>query len=187
MTRFLKVSEIASTSNTKAKVGELLYGLVKKFQPKHILELGTSLGVSTMYLAKAAPDTTIYTIEGCAAKVEVAKATFEKLGVSNILIKTGRFDTQLPQVLSQLQKLDFVYMDGHFFFRPTMQYLGFLKPYIHEDTILVINNIHCNAGMERAWKSIKSLPEVTVTIDVFDAGMVFFKKGLSKQDFRLRY
>jgi predicted O-methyltransferase YrrM len=186
VTRFLKVSEIAKYSVSRS-VGELLFRLVQKFHPKHIIEMGTSLGVSTLYMSMAAPNARLITIEGCAAKVEIAKANIVKSSVSNIEIKTGRFDTQLPQVLSQMPILDFVFLDGLIHYKPTLWYFTNLLNYFHDDTIVVLNGIRNTGGMTRAWHEIQGMSQVTVTIDLYDVGLIFFNKSLSKQNFKIKY
>jgi predicted O-methyltransferase YrrM len=186
VTRFLKVSEIA-TDSVKKKEGELLFRLVSKLKPKHMLEMGTSLGISAMYLAKAAPEAQFYTIEGCAAKVEVAKANFLKLDCQNIEVKTGRFDTQLPKVLELMPKVDFAFIDGHSHFKSTLWYFQKLMPYFEDNSTVVIHQIHKNKGMEKAWISIQNMPSVTVTIDLYSLGIIFFNTSLSKQNFVIRF
>ncbi|NVO20603.1 MAG: class I SAM-dependent methyltransferase [Bacteroidetes bacterium] len=187
ITEFLRISEIARTSSIKKKSGELLYRLVEHLKPETILELGTALGFSTLYIAKAYPDTHLYTIEGCAAKVEVARSNFGRMSATNIAVFTGRFDTQLPKVLDNINKLDFVFMDGHHQYRPTLEYFSMIMKHSHEDTVIVLDDIHWSTGMEKAWELIKQIPDVTVTIDLNHMGIVFFRKSLSKQNFIIRY
>jgi predicted O-methyltransferase YrrM len=187
VTKFLPVSKIAKGSSINRKNGELLYRLVNSFKPISILELGTSLGISTLYMAKAAPEAKIITIEGCAAKVEVARANFAKLSASKIEVCTGRFDTQLPTVLKKMSKPDFVFIDGHHQFKPTKDYFSEILKHSDEDTVIVIDDIHWSSGMEKAWKEIQGSAEVTVTIDLYQMGLVFLRKSLSKQHFVIRY
>jgi predicted O-methyltransferase YrrM len=186
-TRFLKVSEIASGSSICEKTGHLLFRLVQKIKPQNILELGTSLGISTLYIAKAAPEARVTTMEGCAAKVEVAKSNFAKLNARNIEIKTGRFDTQLPALLEQVPSLDFVFMDGHHQYKATMSYFSQILKHSNEGTVIVLDDIHWSRGMEKAWKEIQGIPEVIVTVDLFRTGLIFLRKSLSKQHFVIRY
>ena len=187
ITRFLPVSKIARSSSINRKSGELLFRLVESFKPDTILELGTALGISTLYMAKAAPAAKVVTIEGCAAKVEVARANFAKLTASNIEVCTGRFDTQLPGVLEKIPQPGFVFIDGHHQYRPTLEYFKQILKQSGEGTVIVLHDIHWSPGMEKAWKVIQGLPEVTVTIDLYRMGLVFLRKSLSKQHFTIRY
>jgi len=187
MTKFLSVSKIARSSSINRKSGELLFRLAASLQPSSVLELGTALGISTLYMAKAVPDAKIVTIEGCAAKVEVARANFYKLSATNIEVCTGRFDTQLHDVLEKTGKPDFVFMDGHHQYRPTLEYFRQILNHSHEGTVIVLDDIHWSVGMEKAWKAIQAFPEVMVTIDLYRMGLVFLRKSLSKQNFIIRY
>jgi predicted O-methyltransferase YrrM len=187
MTRFLTVSSIARSSSINRKNGELLYRLVESLHPLNVLELGTALGISTLYISKAAPEAKIFTIEGCAAKVELARSNFAKQSASNIEVYTGRFDTQLPGVLSKMDKIDFVFMDGHHHYKPTLDYFNQILKQSHDGTVIVLDDIHWSPGMEKAWKKIQNLPEVMVTIDLYRMGLVFLRKSLSKQQFIIRY
>lgn len=186
-TRFLKVSEINRSSSVNRRTGELLYGLVKHFKPRKIIEMGTSLGISTLYIAKAAPKAEIITMEGCAAKVDVAKSNFSRLEALNIKVTTGRFDTQLNNVLLLLESIDFAFIDGHHRYKPTLAYFQKILQHSHENTVIVLDDIHWSKGMEKAWSEIQALKEVTVTIDLYRVGLVFFRKGLTKQHFVIRY
>jgi predicted O-methyltransferase YrrM len=186
-TKFLKVSEIARSSSVNRNTGELLFHLVEYFKPSRILELGTSLGMSTLYIATAAPSAKFITMEGCAAKVELAKSYFSRMEVLNLEVSTGRFDTQLPGVLEKLKQPDFVFMDGHHRYKPTMAYFKQILQYSHENTVIVLDDIHWSTGMELAWSEIQKMPEVTVTIDIYRLGIVFLKKSLSKQNFIIRF
>lgn len=187
VTRFLTVSELARKTSVTRRSGELLYRLIAYFKPAIILELGTSLGISTLYLAKASLNSKVYTMEGCAAKVEVAKANFQKLGAHNIEVSTGRFDTQLPLVLERAGSIDFAFIDGHHQYKPTVEYFRQVMAKSKEDTVIVLDDIHWSLGMEKAWKEICNSPDVSVSLDLFRLGIVFFKKSLSKQHFILRW
>lgn len=187
VTRFLTVSQIAKGSSVSRKKGALLFNLVSHFKPANVLELGTSLGISTLYISKAIPESRIITMEGCAAKVEVAKANFVKSEVSNVEVSTGRFDTQLPLVLEKMPQLDFVFLDGHHHYKPTLRYFKQILSHSHEGTVILLDDIHWSAGMKKAWSEIKTHPDVVVTVELYNLGLVFLRKSLSRQHFVIRY
>jgi len=187
VTKFLTVSQVARKSSISQTEGKLLYRLANYFKPANILELGTACGISTLYLAKGAPDARVITMEGCAAKADLAKSNFKKLGADNIEVSTGRFDTQLPVVFEKMPVIDLVFMDGHHRFKPTMEYFKKIITKIHDESLVVIDDIHWSPGMERAWEEIQKMPEVIVTVDLYHLGLVFFRKSLSKQHFVLRF
>jgi predicted O-methyltransferase YrrM len=164
----------------------LLYRLVEYFRPQTIIELGTSVGISTLYLALANADTRIYTIEGCTTKSEQAASNFTAMRVSNIEQHIGRFDHVLPDLLRQTGKLDFAFIDGNHTYDATIANFEILMSVANNETVFVFDDIHWSAGMQKAWDEIANNDRVTVSIDLFRFGIVFLRKELSKQKFVIR-
>jgi predicted O-methyltransferase YrrM len=187
-TKERSIGELAKAALKPKKYSQLLYRLVKYYEPKTVLELGTSLGTTTAYLAKAAPDATIITIEGSEAIRQVALSNFKKLGIENIESLQGNFDDVLPTVIANLSTIGLAYIDGNHRYQPTMDYFHQLLAKAHNDTILVFDDIHWSAEMEQAWKEIQQHPSVQCTIDIFFLGFVFFRKEFkTKQHFSIRF
>lgn len=182
------VAHIAATALKPEKYAQLLFRLVKHYRPKIIIELGTSLGITTAYLAAANPDAFIYSIEGNPSVASIARENFEKLGLHHIHLLEGNFDQILPDVLQKLEKVDLAFIDGNHRYGPTMNYFYSLLKKAHADTILIMDDIHWSEEMENAWKEICSHPMVSYTIDVFFLGFVFFRKEFrEKQNFTIRF
>ena len=187
-TYFKRVNEVAKNAGITRKHGRLLYRLVRHYQPATMLELGTSLGISTMYQAKGNTNAQFTAIEGCASLAMVAQGSLDKTGCKNVTLKTAHFKTVLPSLLADLNKtLDYAFIDGDHSYDGTMHYFELLKKHIDDNSILVFHDIHWSKGMGKAWNELKQDPEVTISIDLYFMGIVFFKKGLSKQDFVLRF
>ncbi|WP_240619191.1 O-methyltransferase [Chitinophaga costaii] len=183
-----RISDITKYAAKPAKFGQFFYRAVAYFQPKYLLELGTSMGLSTAYMASANPAATVITIEGCPNITQKAKENFARLGLQNIRQVTGNFDTVLPEVLDTIPSLDWVFIDGNHRAAPTMAYFEACLPKVHDDTVLIFDDIHWTADMEKAWDYIKSHPQVTTTIDLFFIGLVFFKKDMkARQHYVLKY
>ncbi len=183
--RLQKLGKLASTSSKRTKEGIYLYNLVAHFKPKVILELGTSLGISTMYLKMGYPDSRIVTIEGCPERLKIAQENFQRHGFDKIECINGDFDVVLPELVKKGLQPDFVFVDGNHGFEPTLRYFELLAPCMHNDAIMVFDDIHWSDGMEQAWNRITSSEAAQVTVDVFSMGLVFFKKELSKQNFTI--
>ncbi|HVF81810.1 MAG TPA: class I SAM-dependent methyltransferase, partial [Flavisolibacter sp.] len=182
------VQQLAKAALKPKKYAQLLYRLVKHYQPTNLLELGTSLGITTSYLAAANPSANISTIEGSKAVAAIAKANFEKLSIKNIELIQGNFDEKLSSVIRQLASIDLAYIDGNHRYEPTMQYFHQLLPHLHNYSILIFDDIHWSEEMERAWDEIKSHPSVHYTIDIFFLGFVFFRQEFKvKQHFCIRF
>jgi predicted O-methyltransferase YrrM len=169
-------------------LAQLLFRLVNHFQPATTLELGTSLGLTTAYLAAANSRQQVITFEGCPNTAAVARETFEKLELKNVRLVEGNLDQTLPATLAGLTKpVDFVFFDGNHRYEPTLRYFEQCLAKAHENSVFVLDDIHWSAEMEQAWEAIKAHSAVTVTVDLFYVGLVFFRKTQPRQDFWLRY
>jgi len=182
-----KISDIAAHALKSPKLAQLLYRITTDLQPKNIIELGTCLGVTTIYLQKAAPDSKVYTLEGSPETAEVAKRVFTKAGLNNIELITGNFDNTLPGIINSLDKVDFMFVDGNHQKDATLRYFEWCLPKVHENTLLIFDDIYWSEGMKEAWAQIKAHPRVIVTVDLFWIGLVFFRKGQEKEDFKIRF
>jgi predicted O-methyltransferase YrrM len=180
-----RISHIAKNSGTPKKYGELLFKLCNYVKPKAILELGSSLGLGTAYLASYSKFAKVISIEGCPQTAELAKRNIEELGLKNIEIFTGDFSDCLPIAVQKLTNLDLVYIDGNHRKEATLQYFEFCLNYAKENAVFVFDDIYWSKEMWEAWQAIKNHEKVTSTIDLFRMGIVFFRKDLPKQNFRL--
>lgn len=185
--RAKKVSQIAKNALKKPGLAQLIYRLAKENQPKSIVELGTCLGITTAYLSKACPEAKIITIEGCPETSAVAARNFEDLGLKNIELQVGNFDGLFPKIVDQADQLDFVYIDGNHRKEATLDYFKWCLPKVHEGSLLIFDDIYWSEGMKEAWAEIKAHPKVTVTIDLFWIGLVYFRKGQVKEHFKIKY
>jgi predicted O-methyltransferase YrrM len=179
----LKINQIARRSLKAPKDAQLLFRLAYHFKPKSILELGTSLGITTAYLAKACPSAKIISIEGAPSVAKVATVNLKKLNVFNVKQQVGAFEDELKPAINSLEKLDFVFFDGNHRYQSTLNYFESCLPLADENSIFIFDDIYWSKEMHSAWKKIKKHPAVTVTIDVYSMGIVFFKKDQAKEEF----
>ena len=184
-----KVSQIAYSSLKPKKFAQLLFRIINYYQPKNIIELGTSLGITTAYLASANMNIPVITMEGAKAVATIAAENFRQLKLNNIEIIPGNFDNTLPKIISkQTQHIDFVFIDGNHRKEPTISYFNQLVLAIADHSILIFDDIHWSKEMEEAWEFIKAHPAVTLTIDLFYIGIVFFRKEQKvKQHFSINF
>lgn len=187
LSRQRTVRDIIRHSATRPRYSRLLFRLVHYFKPQTILETGTSLGTGTLSLALGNSQAQVFTIEGDPASATLAEKLFRHYGLENISIFKGLFSVKLPEILPAVEKTDFIFMDGHHDEEATIHYFDMILPYIHDKSILVLDDIHWSSGMERAWAIIRNHPRVTLTIDIFQMGLVFFDPGLSRQIFIIRF
>lgn len=183
-----KIASIAKNSAKPRKYGQLMYRMAKHYQCKNILELGTSLGITTAYLASADPEATVITMEGADAVADIAQRNFNEVGLKNIEIVRGNFDETLRGVLQKMPAIDLAFIDGNHQQEPTERYFEQLLPHIHNNTLLIFDDIHWSSGMEAAWKNIIAQESVVCDIDLFYIGIVSFRKEFKeKQAFSIRF
>ncbi len=182
-----QISQIARHALKPPRLAQLLYRIAAGHQPKTIIELGTCLGITTLYFQQAAPTARIYTLEGCPETAAAARQTFAEQGGDNIELLTGNFDDTLLPLINALPELDLVYIDGNHQHEATLRYFNWCLPKVHDHTLLIFDDIYWSPGMKQAWAEIKAHPQVTVTIDLFWIGLVYFKKGQVKEDFKIRF
>lgn len=182
-----KVSDIARHALKPAKLAQILYRLAKDVNPHTIIELGTCLGITTLYLQNAAPEAKVYTLEESSETVAIARENFKEAGCGNIEVITGNVDETLPGVINNLAQLDFVFVEGSHQKEAILKYFDWCLPKVHEGTLLVFDDIYRNEGMKEAWAEIKAHPKVTVTVDLFWIGLVYFHPGQAKEDFLIKF
>lgn len=181
------VKEIARHSLKNKKYAGLMYRLVEYFKPETILELGTSLGITTSYMALANRNSKIISIEGSEAIAQIAINNFANLNLTNVEVVIGSFDEKINDCIGKLKKLDFVFIDGNHRKDETLIYFEQCLTASHNDTVFVFDDIRWSNGMMDAWKMIKNHKEVTVTADLFFMGLVFVRKDQAKEHFIIRY
>jgi len=182
-----KVSDIARYSSVPCKYGILLARMASEFGKPAIVEFGTSLGISTMYLASGNPESVIYTMEGCKETARIAMDNFNDAGLRNIKLLTGSFDSLLPEIENLKVKPGLVFIDGNHREEPLMRYFSTMSDISGPETVIIIDDIHTSEEMESAWSRIRQHENVSVTIDIFRMGLVFFHKGISHIAYTIRY
>ena len=181
-----KIKDIAYTSLKSPSLSQLLFRLITFSKPTTILEFGTSLGITTTYLAKAEKKSKVYTFEGCPETAAIALTTFNKAKAGNIEVCIGNLDETLETKLNQLNSIDFAFFDANHRKEPTLKYFNQCLSKAHEKSLFVFDDIHWSSEMEEARGEIKTHPKVLITIDLFFVGLVFFRTNQPKQHFKLR-
>lgn len=181
------VKLIARHSLKPAAQARLLHRIVNYFAPATVLELGTSLGLSSCYMAAALPaNGRLYTVEGAAPVAAIAQSNIQQLGYNQqVHLTQGLFDAVLPALLSKMGSVDFAYLDGNHRYAPTVDYMKQLLPYVHNNSVVILDDIYWSNEMQQAWQEVKQLPQVTVSIDLFHFGLLFFRKEQVKEHFTL--
>jgi len=183
-----RVSQIAAKSVSTRKFGRLLFRLARHYHARQIIELGTSLGISASYLASTNAASRVVTLEGSAAISQVAAETFRQLQLDNIIQVTGRFEDTLEKVIRTNPAVDLVFLDGNHRKEAVLDYFERFLKNMSTSSLMVIHDVHWSQEMEEAWAIIRASPHVKMTIDIFSAGLVFFREEFKvKQNFTIRF
>jgi predicted O-methyltransferase YrrM len=176
-----KIKEIAEKGISTRDQSELLYKLINFLKCKNVIELGTSLGLNTLYLAKANKEATISSIEGSLSLFDFAAQLAKKNGVQNARFIHSVFDVALPEIFHEMKWLDLFYVDGNHTYAATCHYFKMALEKKHPDSVFIFDDIYWSKDMTRAWEEIKQHPSVSLSIDTFYFGMVFFKEEIKEK------
>lgn len=182
-----RVSEIARHSSTPPDFSRLLHRIITYFGYSNVIELGTSLGLNSIYMASVSPQVKITTFEGANEIASLALGHFEALNVENIQMIEGNIDDTLKNWLQSSINIDLVYMDANHRYSPTMEYFNWLLPKMKPNGMIIIDDIHWSKEMSMAWNHLRVLPEVSLSLDVFEAGILFLDQHLTKEHYVLRF
>lgn len=189
------INQIAKTAGISTKRAKLLFRITNYFQPdtsdsglvkQSILEIGTSLGLATSALSLGNKNAKITTLEGCENTLAVAQKQFETFKLTNINSVATEFKSYLTNCQLNTEHCQLIYFDGNHSKQATLEYFELLLPTITNETVWIFDDIHWSFDMEEAWEIIKNHPKVTVTIDTFQWGIVFFRIEQEKEHFVIR-
>ncbi len=178
-----KIADIAATSLSPARVAEVYFRTCVYTEAHHIVELGTSLGLTTLYLSRL-PGCQVHTFEGSTSLANIALTNFESFGQKNIHLIEGDISQTLPRYLeSNLTKIGFALIDANHTYQATIQYFEWLMKRFNEKSVMVIDDIHHSPEMAKAWSELKKHYLVYGSVDLYRCGILFFEPGLNRQHF----
>ncbi len=178
-----KLSVITKHHATTKKQGELMTRLTVFFKPQNIIELGTSLGIGTLYMALVNSKSKVYTIEGSENLAKQAQKNFDKVKARNVESRVGEFNNELPEVLNLLENVDMVYFDGHHDYDATIKYFNTCLPYANKSAVFIFDDIHWSEGMTKAWNKIVENNNVSISFELFDLGIAIINRKVEKQHY----
>ncbi len=172
------IASIAKSALSPQWECRILSNIVDEFKHKSVVELGTSLGISSLYLGLGKPEVKVYTLEGSKSIAEVAKNNFKNLNFSNYELILGNFDDTLPKLIDRLEKIDFAFIDGNHTKSATIKYYEWVKTKCHEQSVIVFDDIYWSKEMQDAWQYIISKNEISASLDFYSFGIVLFDEKL---------
>ncbi len=168
------------------RYGRMLYGISKHLRPDHILEIGTSAGLSAAYMSLGHPGATVTTIEACGEKARLARELLDKNGFSRVSVVHGYGKEVLDRLIEERYRAQMVFVDADHSLEGTLDFFHRLISLTGPGSVIVFDDIYWSAGMHRAWREIIRRRQVTLSLATFRLGLVFFHPRPEKQNFLLR-
>jgi len=182
-----KISVVAEETLRLPKIDQLLHRVAAFLKPANMLEISACPGITSLYLHAGAPKANLLAWEEKPETFDIAQDTFKKAKIDTINLLTGKYDTTFLRLINALDKLDFVLINSHHNSKGALKYFELCLPKAHEKTVFIFDGIYHNKEMAQAWNKIKANPKVTVTVDIFWIGLVFFRDGQAREDFKIKF
>ncbi|MGM0473213.1 MAG: O-methyltransferase [Bacteroidota bacterium] len=174
-------------SSVTPRYGALLYRIAGWFRPEMILELGTGVGISTLYLGSGAPRVPLHSMEGNTEKAAMAASLACRCGLEQVSIHWGPMDRKLEEFLPQLRGRFLAFIDANHRYEPVIWYMRMILSRAGEDGVIVLDDIYWSKEMEKAWKEVISWPQVKVSVDLFRMGILFLREDLQKMHLKINF
>lgn len=182
-----EIAKIAKSSSSFGKYGRLLQRISAFLKPAKILELGTSLGIGTIYLSEGCKNSEVITIEACLETQEFAKNNFKELGLDKISCINDKFDNVIEEILENNKDIELIFIDGNHTYDATMKYFSIISKFANKKTVVIFDDINWSCGMSKAWNEIKKAKQSVVSIETLRMGIVFFNTELTQKIYCTRY
>jgi len=174
-------------SSVSMRYGFLLYRITRWFHPEMIVELGTGMGISTLYLSSGSPETPLHSIERDMERAALAAQLIVRCCPGPLSIHWGEMDEKLEEILPLIPQRFVAFVDGNHHYEPTVNYIRKLLERAGEEAVIIMDDIYWSRGMYRAWKEASSWPEVGVSIDLFHMGILLLRKDLEKTEIKIKF
>lgn len=178
-----RINDIARRSAKSPKYAQLLFRLANSNRSQTTLELGTCVGLTTLYLAAANRQGKVITLDGDETLCKIARSNFDQFGGANIESRDGLIDNELPSIVNNISQLDFAFFDANHTGEATQKYFELCLPKAHKNSIFVFDDIYRSKDMCAAWQKIKARENIRLAIDIYQMGIVFFNTDLIKQEY----
>jgi predicted O-methyltransferase YrrM len=169
------------------KYGALLYRISHWFHPEVIMELGTGIGISTLYMAAGSPATPMHTIEANRERADFSEGLFKRSRLQKVQVHVGEMEEVLETLTDVVQGRVLVFMDGNHREEATLRYLRWILRQAEGEAVVVMDDIYWSKGMTRAWQEIISWSEVRISIDLFQVGMLLLRRDLHKANLKIKF
>ncbi len=180
------ISSIAHTSVSNREFSGFLRMLVQHLDIKVVVETGTSLGINAAYLAYENSGVRVISLEGNDEISDIAGYVFRDLQINNITLIRGEANELLPEIV-RAHKPEMVFIDADHRGASIEFCVNALRPAISAIKVIVIHDIYWSKDMNAGWNRLISDSRFPLTIDIFQAGLIFPNLEMEKQHFHLKF
>ncbi len=181
------VGSFVRRASVPRKYGALLYRITRWFKPETIIELGTGLGVSTLYLASGSQQTPLHTIEGNPERANFSMGVIKRIELNSVKVHRGGFEEKLNELRPDLKERFVAFVDGDHRYEPTVANVKNLVSLAGDEALIIMDDIYWSKGMYRAWKEVISWPEVRMSVDLYHLGILLLRKDLLRARVKIKF
>ena len=174
-------------SSVSEKYGALLYRISRWFEPEMIIELGSGLGISSLYLASGSPHVPLHSIEGNPHRASFAEKVVAGLKMEMLNIHQGEMDEELNKLIPHVRGRFVAFVDGNHRYEPTIAYVRKLMEVAGDEALIIMDDIYWSKEMFKAWEELKSWPESRVSVDLYQMGIILLRRDLAKASFKFKF
>lgn len=166
------------------KEGELLFRLTNHYKSRSILAVGSSMGLTPLYLTGYAGDLKCIVLESETDVATIASRNIEKKTNSPLRVIQGDYQTTLQEALQQFEQIDCIYLCKELRVEELDNIYHECSPFFHEESILIISGIHSSSAKKNYWEQLCNDPKITVSVDLYKLGLIFFQPKLHKRMYK---
>lgn len=179
-TRTIPLAQVARASKPQS-AAMFLYGVVREFAPRTVIEMDTCVGISGSYILAAmraaGSDGNLVTMEGGESVAKIADETFHGLGFDGVEIVVGRHQDTLGTVLAAHSPVQFAFVDGDHGEGTTLSYHDRIVDAAADRAVIFHDDIRWSAGMTRMWDRLcNSERAVRAVVDLYGVGVCLVDK-----------
>lgn len=175
-----RVRQAARTSLSGSGHCAVRFRIALMISAKNMLELGTSFGISTAYLASTGKNVYVDTIDASESHIRYARGIARALKMENITFHCGEFEKVLPSLLVEGRKFDYVILDGNHRKAPTLKYFELILPALSDNAVILVDDIRWSDEMLEAWRHLKGHARVGATVDLYRYGLLFMRNAFKE-------
>ncbi len=172
------IRQIALSSVSPRNKCELLYGLVKTTKAKTVLELGTSLAISTAYVAAVDRVDYIKSVED-SSKIHSYNENLAHNSKINMI--QSDFQSYIENELNNKAKYDCIVLDGRHDEIATISYVNQLINLLNPNGIIIVDDIYWSNGLMNAWKTLRNDYRYNLKIDLFYYGVLSNQASIKEE------